>query len=107
MNTPEGLNKVLEWKQSIEMLLDSIESLNILSQAELLLVMAGLCFLSSDAHVYAILSTPRIPSDPSLSRVLPISFFHSNVYLRSHFVCTASLSLSTFDVPVADIYLPV
>lgn len=53
MNTPEGLTKVLEWKQSIEMLFDSIEFVNILSQSDVLLVLAGLCFLSSEAHVYA------------------------------------------------------
>lgn len=52
MNTPEGLNRVLEWNQSIEILLDSIDNVNILSQAEILMVMAGLCFLSADAHVY-------------------------------------------------------
>lgn len=54
MNTPEGLNKVLEWNKSIEILLDSMESVNILSQAEVLEVIAGLCFLSADAHVYVL-----------------------------------------------------
>ena len=54
MNTPEGLERVLEWNKSIELLLDSLENVNILSQAEVLLVLAGLCFLSTDAHVYVI-----------------------------------------------------
>lgn len=69
MNTPEGLTKVLEWNQSIEILLDSIESVNILSQAEILMVMAGLCFLSSDAHVYV----PRIGRKPLNIDNLPLS----------------------------------
>ena len=60
MNTPEGLNKVLEWNQSIEILLDSVDNVNILSQAEILMVMAGLCFLSADAHVYVPLLAARI-----------------------------------------------
>lgn len=72
MNTPTGLNKVLEWNQSIEILLDSIDNVNILSQAEILMVMAGLCFLSADAHVYVKKGAKRRPKS---RRPGPLYFF--------------------------------
>lgn len=59
MNTPEGLQKVLDWPNSIDLMWDSLECLNIMSQEEVLIMLAGLCFLSPDAHTYVKTSARR------------------------------------------------
>lgn len=52
MNTSEGFQKALEFEPSVRLLIQSLEMINIVSQAQVLYLLAAVCVVSPEAHKY-------------------------------------------------------
>jgi hypothetical protein len=52
MNTSEGFQKALEFEPSVRLLIQSLELINIVSQTQVLYLLAAICVVSPEAHKY-------------------------------------------------------
>lgn len=52
MNTSEGFQKALEFEPAVRLLIQSLELINIVSQTQVLYLLAAICVVSPEAHKY-------------------------------------------------------